>query len=103
MKFHRQFPQSSFDTQLDAFFANEIKEKLLVLPFRREYQVDFNLKSLPQTTNALYDYYRNYGTVWAIDQFVDQHPDAPIDKARIEADRELFKLAASGLLGLRRL
>ena len=95
MQFHQQFPQSAFDTELDAFFSNEIKNKLTILPFRRENQVDFSLKTLPQTATALYDYYRNYGTVWAIDQFVNQHPNAPIDKARIEADRELFKLADS--------
>ncbi len=92
MKFHQQFPLSSFDTELDAFFAREITEKITIIPFRRETQGEFSLKNLPKTAEALYAFYRSYGTVWGIDQFTDQHSDTPIDKARIEADRELFKL-----------
>lgn len=93
MKFHQQFPQSSFDTQLDAFFANEIREKIVILPFRRETQGEFSLKNLPKTAAALYAFYRNYGTVWGIDQFLEQHTDVPIDKSLIDADREVFKLS----------
>lgn len=93
MKFHQQFPQSSFDGELDAFFANEITEKVTILPFRREMAGEFNLKNLPKTNAALYAFYRNFGTVWGIDQFTEQHADNTVDKTTMDADRELFKLA----------
>jgi outer membrane protein OmpA-like peptidoglycan-associated protein len=93
MNFHQHFPSSSFEDELDTYFAKEVTEKTTIFPFRREAQGDFSLKNLPKTASALYAYYRNYGTVWGIDQFTEQHTDIPIDKARIEADRELFKLS----------
>jgi outer membrane protein OmpA-like peptidoglycan-associated protein len=95
MRFHQQFPQSSYIAQLDAFFAREISEKDVVLPFRREVFGEFSLKSLPKTADALYAFYRNYGTVWGLDQFVEQHIDIPFDKGRIDIDRDLFKLSES--------
>ncbi len=93
IRFHQQFALSSFDLELDAFFAREITEKTTILPFRRETLGEFSLKNLPKTAAALYAYYRNYGTVWGIDQFTEQHSDIPFDKAIIDADRTLFKLA----------
>jgi outer membrane protein OmpA-like peptidoglycan-associated protein len=93
MNFHQHFPSTPFDDDLDAYFSREITEKITIFPFRREAQGDFSLKRLPKTAEALYAHYRFYGTVWGIDQFTEQHSDIPIDKSRIEADRELFKLS----------
>ncbi len=93
LNFHQNFPNSSFVHALDTFFERKIMEKSMVYPFRREVQGELSLRRLPKTANALYAYYRNYGTVWGIDQFVDQHSDYPIEKSLIDADRELFKLA----------
>jgi outer membrane protein OmpA-like peptidoglycan-associated protein len=95
LKFHQNFPQSSFSNEIDSFFAREITEKSTIYPFRREAQGEISLKNLPKTANALYAFYRSYGTVWAIEQFTEQHSDYPIEKARIDADIELFKLSES--------
>jgi outer membrane protein OmpA-like peptidoglycan-associated protein len=93
VKFHQQFPYSSFDSELDAFFAQQVSEKSLVQPFRKEKNGEFSLKSLPKTTAALYAFYRNFGTVWGIDQFTEQHGNATIDKSVLDADREIFKMS----------
>jgi outer membrane protein OmpA-like peptidoglycan-associated protein len=93
VQFHQQFPESSFYNELDTFFAREISEKATILPFRQETQGAFSLKYLPNTAKALYAFYRHYGTVWGIEQFVEQHSDNAIDKTQIEADLALFKLS----------
>jgi outer membrane protein OmpA-like peptidoglycan-associated protein len=93
VKFHQQFPNSSFDSELDAYFAQQVSEKSLVQPFRKDANGAFSLKSLPKTSAALYIFYRNFGTVWGIDQFTEQHSDALIDKSALDADRELFKIS----------
>jgi outer membrane protein OmpA-like peptidoglycan-associated protein len=92
VKFHQQFPNSSFDSELDGFFAQQVSEKSIVQPFRQDINKGFSLRNLPKTTAALYAFYRNFGTVWGIEQFTEQHSEIPMDKTVFEDDRALFTM-----------
>ena len=94
MRFYRQFPASSRTAEIDAYFSDFIEKTSQVLLFRRENQPNFGLQNLPKTEIALYNFYKNYGTTWAIDQFLDNHEGISNDiKAAAERDRAVFKLA----------
>jgi outer membrane protein OmpA-like peptidoglycan-associated protein len=92
LAFYRQFPNSSYTPELDAYFAERIRRTDLVNPFRKDQTPNLSLRYLPQTEAALYAFYRRYGSEWAINEFITQHFDYKISKETLEKDMSLFRM-----------
>jgi outer membrane protein OmpA-like peptidoglycan-associated protein len=92
LAFYRQYPNTARTAELDEYFADFVQKTDIVMPFRKESAADLTLRYLPKTERALYNFYRRYGTEWAVNQFITQHNDVTIPTAELERDMALFRM-----------